>query len=126
MWDIWQEVKIEYHYFYEFKPFIKKCLTAIDKAIRNSTDIINSSGILKNRQEKKDNRNQLLFKSGKKKSLKDLDNLIIIYDEKENTNILDLRLKKFIFFSQARYDSINLINILIVPVLEIHLLQLVV
>ena len=104
-------MKIEYHYFYEFKPFIKECLIAIDKAIRNSTDIINSSEILKNRQEKKDNRNQLLFESGKKKSLKDLDNLIIIYDEKENTNILDLRLKKYIFFSQARYDSINLINI---------------
>ena len=87
-------------YFYEFKLFIKERLTVTDKIIKNNIDFINNSKILKDKQEKKDNRNQeLLSENDKKKSLKALDNSIIIFNKEENTNILDFRLKKLTFFS---------------------------
>ena len=40
--------------FYELNLFVKERLTATDEAIENSIDPINNSGILKDRQEKKD------------------------------------------------------------------------
>lgn len=87
-------------------------MTAIDEVIENSTDSINSSKILKNRQEKKDDRNpKSLYENGEKKSPEALGNSIIISDKEENTNILDPRLKKTTSFSQARYNFIYLINI---------------
>lgn len=99
-------------YFYKFKHYVKKRLTATNEAIGNNTNSINSSGILKNKQKKKDNRNQeFSSENGKKKSLETSDNPTIISDEEENTNILDLRLKKSTSSSQARYNSIYLINI---------------
>ena len=47
--DVWKEVKKKSLYFYELKPFVKKCLTATDEAIGNSTDFIDSSRIMKNK-----------------------------------------------------------------------------
>lgn len=86
-------------------------MTAIDEAIGNSTGPINSSRILKDRQEKKDDGNpKPSSENGKRKSLEAPNNPTIISDEEENT-ILDPRLKKSTFSSQARYDSIYLINI---------------
>ena len=77
----------------------------------NSTDPIDSSGILKDGQEKKEDRNQEpSSENGEKKSPETLDNPTIISNEEKNT-ILDPRLKKSTFFSQAKYDSIYLINI---------------
>ena len=99
-------------YFYELKPFVKERLTATNEEIGNSTDPINSSGILKNRHEKKDDGIQEpSSENGKRKSPEAPDNPTIISNEEENTNILDPRLKKFLSSSQARYDSIYLINI---------------
>ena len=110
--DVWQEVKKKCPYFYELKPFVKERLTAIDEAIGNSTDPIDSSGILNDRQEKKDDGIQEpSSENSKRKSPEAPDNPTIISDEEENTNILDPRLKKFSSSSQARYDSIYLINI---------------
>ena len=110
--DVWKEVKKKCLYFYEFKPFIKERLIATDKAIENSTDPINSSRILKNRQEKNDDRNSEPSSENKDEiSPKAPDNLTIISDEEKTTNILDPRLKKSTFSSQARYDFIYLINI---------------
>ncbi len=43
--DIWEEVKKKCLYFYELKPFVKERLTAKDKAVGNSKDLIDSSGI---------------------------------------------------------------------------------
>lgn len=60
---------------------------------------------MKNRQEKKDNRNpKLSFKNRDRKSLKTSDNLIIISDKKENINNLNSGLKKTIFSSQIKYN----------------------
>ena len=104
-------MKKKYLYFYEFKLFGKECLTATDEAIGNDIDPINSSGILKDKQEKKDDGNQeFSSKNGKRKFSETPDNPKIILDEEENI-ILDSKLKKFTSFSQARYDSIYLINI---------------
>lgn len=47
--DIWKEVKKKYPSFFKLKPFIKKYLTATDKGIRNSRDLIDNFGILKDR-----------------------------------------------------------------------------
>lgn len=90
----------EISYFYKVKLFIKEYLIATNEVIRNSINTINSLGILKDRQEKKDDRNQeLSVENSEKKSLEAPDNPIIIFDKEENTNILDLKLKKFISFS---------------------------
>ena len=80
-------MKKKYLYFYELKPFVKERLTATDEAIKNSTDPIDNSGILKDRQEKKDVKNQEpSSENGKRKSLEALDNPTIISDEEENVN----------------------------------------
>lgn len=80
-------MKKKYPYFWKFKLFVKEYLIGTDKAIENNIDLINSLRILKNRQEKKDNRNsELSFKNRNGKTPKALDNLIIICDEKANTN----------------------------------------
>lgn len=110
--DVWQEVKKKCPYFYELKPFVKERLTATDEAIGNSTDPIDISGILKDRQGKKDDGNQEpSSEKGEEKFPEAPDNPTIISDEEENTNILDPKLKKFTSSSQARYDPIYLINI---------------
>lgn len=83
-----------------------------NQAIKKNIDLIDYLRILKNRQRKKDDRNQKsLFKNDEVKSPKASNKLIIISNKEENTNILELRLKKAIFFSQTRYNSICLINI---------------
>ncbi len=112
LWDVWQEVKKKCPYFYKLKPFVKERLIATDEAIGNSTDPIDSLRILKDRQEKKDDGIQEPSSENCDwKSPEAPDNLTIISDEEENTNILDSRLKKFSSSSQTRYDSIYLINI---------------
>ncbi len=56
--DIWEEVKKKCPYFYELKPFAKKRWMAIDEAIENSIDPIDSFGILRDWQVEKDDKNQ--------------------------------------------------------------------
>lgn len=58
-------------------------------------EIVKSLGILGDGREKKDDRNpELLSKNKDKKSLEVPDDPIIISNKEENTNILDLKLKK--------------------------------
>lgn len=93
--DVWQEMKKKCSYFYQLKPFVKERLTATDEAIENSTDPIDSLGILKDRQEKKDDGNpEPSSENEDGKSPEAPDGPTIISDEEENTNILDPRLKK--------------------------------
>ncbi len=109
--DIWEEVKKKCPYFYELKPFIKERLTATDKAIKNSTDLIDSSGILRDRQAEKDDRNQrALFDNEERRSLGTQDNAAVISDDEENPNILDPRLKKSTSSVQARYGYTYLLK----------------
>lgn len=55
--NVWQEVKKKCSYLYEFKSFEKERLTATNEAIENGTGVIDSLGILKNKQDRKVNRN---------------------------------------------------------------------
>lgn len=74
-------------------------MTVIDEMIGNSINPINNSKILKDRQEKKDNRNLVFSLEDKNNnSLEALDVPFIIFDKEENIDILDFRLKKIIFF----------------------------
>ena len=110
--DFWEEVKTKCPYFYELKPFVKERLTATDESIENSADPIDSSGILKDRQVRRDDGNrEPSFDNEEEKSPNGQDNTTIISDGEENTNILDPRSKKSTSSSQARSNSIYLIKI---------------
>lgn len=89
---------------------MKKWLIAINKTIKNSIDLINSSEILKDRQKKDDKNLKLSLQDSKRKPLEALDNLTMIFDAKKNNNILNFRLKKSSPSNKTRYDSIYLIN----------------
>ena len=109
--DIWEEVKKKFVYFYELKPFVQERLTATDEAIENSTDPIDSSGILRDRQAEKDDGNQgALFDNEEGRSLGTQDNAAVISDDEENSNILDPRLKKSTSSGQARYGYTYLLK----------------
>ena len=109
--DIWEEVKKKCLYFYELKPFVKERLTAKDKAAGNSKDLIDSSGIQRDRQAEKDDGNQgALFDNEEGRSLGTQDNSAVISDDEENPNILDPRLKKSTSSGQARYGYTYLLK----------------
>lgn len=84
---------------------------ATDEAIRNSTNPIDSSGNLKDRQAEKNDGNQgALFDNEEERSLGTQDNAAVISDGEKNPCILDPRLKKSTSSGQARYDYIYLLN----------------
>ncbi len=104
LWEFWEEVKKKCPYFYKVKLFVKERLTAKDETIRNSTDPIDSSGILRDRKAEKNDGNQgALFDNEEGRSLGTQDNSVFISDDEENPNILDAGLKKSRSSGQARY-----------------------